>query len=83
MKNDVGRRRRKAAGSHPTVGCEDTDALGVGYLCEEVGHLPFEGLKALFFELQLLLHAGQVALQLVHLNDDNNKPINYHQTSNV
>lgn len=30
-------------------------------------HLLFEGLKALFFVLQLLLHTGQVPLQLVHL----------------
>lgn len=29
--------------------------------------LLLQGLKALFFELQLLLHAGQVPLQLVHL----------------
>lgn len=30
-------------------------------------YLLFEGLKALFFVLQLLLHAGQVSLQLVDL----------------
>lgn len=34
-------------------------------------HLLFERLKALLFVLQLLLHAGQVSLQLIHLKQRN------------
>lgn len=42
---------------------------GKMFQCEDVymDHLLFEGLKTLFFVLQLLLHASQVSLQLVHL----------------
>lgn len=32
----------------------------------------FEGLESLFFVLQLLLHTGQVPLQLIHLNKSKN-----------
>lgn len=42
-------------------------------LCEEVGlhYLLFERLEALLFVLELLLHTGQVPLQLIYLKKQN------------